>query len=43
VKANYVYIRENEGIGEAVEGNGHCHKHMLLLCKQMEDSFYQEQ
>jgi hypothetical protein len=42
-KENDVYIRENEGAGEAVQGNWHCHKHMLLLSKQMEDSFYQEQ
>jgi len=43
VKENYVHIRENEGAGESVQGNGHCHKHMLLLCQQMDDSFNQEQ
>jgi hypothetical protein len=35
VKENYVYIKENKGTGDAVQGNGHSHKHMLLLCKQM--------
>jgi hypothetical protein len=43
VKENYVYIAENKGTGDAVQGNGHSHKHMLLLCKQMVNSFYQQQ
>jgi hypothetical protein len=42
VKENDVYLTEYEGAEETVKGDGHCHKHMLLLCKQMDDSFYQE-
>jgi hypothetical protein len=43
VKESDVCITESEGVEEVVQGNGHCCKHMLLLCKQNDDPFYQEQ